>query len=199
MEPKRITACHKPPSRGYSGLTLTSRCPRNLATEIRDLVSKGDRNEAAFSALVPLRFMGRELGHYGRLRNDPGQVRLFRRGRAQFDDAIVHERLMVDGEVGWLSGKVFHDSYPEPALRNYWKKIHRYAELEARQRALSEKSGSRWVRAIGKLGWMLLIRGGVLDGPAAWIWIAGQAYQEWLVTGLSRRLVREREAARALA
>jgi hypothetical protein len=36
---------------------------------------------------------------------------------------------------------------------------------------------------------MLFVRGGILDGPAAWIWIAGQSYMEWLVLGRSRKLL----------
>lgn len=165
-----------------------------LGIEICKLVSSDDRNESAFSVHIPLYFMGRELGHYGRSPKDPGHVRFFRRGRARFDDAIVHERLVVDGPVGWLTGKIFHESYPEPALRSYWRKIHLYAELEARQHAASGTHGSRWVRPAGKLAWMLVARGGILDGPAAWIWIAGQAYMEWLVLGRSRQLRQARAA-----
>jgi hypothetical protein len=41
---------------------------------------------------------------------------------------------------------------------------------------------------------MLFWRRGVLDGPSAWLWIAGQAYQEWLVTGEAARLRREEAA-----
>lgn len=160
-----------------------------LAAEIEDLVRKQDREEVAFRIRIPLYFMGRELGHYGRARQDPGHIRLFRRGRAYFDDAIVHEQVAVQGEVGWLAGKIFHDSYPEPALRSYWRKIHRYAELEAQQRALAGWSGNRWFRAAGKLVWMLFVRRGILDGPRAWIWIAGQSYMEWLVTARSRQLL----------
>jgi glycosyltransferase involved in cell wall biosynthesis len=166
-----------------------------LAAEIRELVRLDDRSESAFSVHIPLYFMGRELGHYGRSRQDPGHIRFFRRGRARYDDAIVHERLVVDGEVGWLTGKVFHDSYPEPAIASYWQKIRRYAELEAQQRALTGSSGSRWFRPIGKLGWMLFARGGILDGPPAWIWIAGQSYMEWRVAGRARELLRSGKVA----
>jgi hypothetical protein len=97
--------------------------------------------------------------------------------------------------VGWLSGTIFHESYPEPALRAYWRKIHRYAELEARQRALSGSHGNRWVRSAGKLALMLFVRGGILDGPTAWIWIAGQSYMEWLVLGRSKKLMHTRSAS----
>jgi hypothetical protein len=90
-----------------------------------------------------------------------------------------------------LEGKILHDSYPSPALKSYWKKIHRYAELEARQRLIEgAPSGNCWLRAFGKLGWMLLFRRGLLHGPRAWIWIGGQAYQEWLTTAATGRLRR---------
>jgi hypothetical protein len=36
---------------------------------------------------------------------------------------------------------------------------------------------------------MLLVRRGLLDGPHAWLWIAGQAYQEWLTVTEAKRLL----------
>jgi hypothetical protein len=78
-----------------------------------------------------------------------------------------------------LEQPLLHHSYPNVA--SYWRKIQRYADLEARERRQSGHSdANRWVRASGKLAWMLVWRRGLLDGPHAWLWIAGQAYQEWL-------------------
>jgi glycosyltransferase involved in cell wall biosynthesis len=165
----------------------------SLAAEVRNVIAS-ERQEAAFRIRIPLYFMGRELGHYGRTRSDPGEIKLFRRGRGRFDSAIVHERVVVDGEVGSLSGKILNDSYPDPALRSYRRKIHRYAELEAQQRARSGRTGNRWIRAAGKLAWMLFMRRGILDGPRAWIWISGQGYMEWLVTGRCNELLRAGDA-----
>jgi glycosyltransferase involved in cell wall biosynthesis len=159
-----------------------------LATEIQQSLLQ-DGSHAAYRIWRPTYFLGRPLRHYGRARHDPGQVRLFRAGQGRFQDRLVHERVEVDGPIGILRGPLLHHSYPN--LRTYWRKIHRDAWLEAQQRATqAQVSGSRWARAIGKLAWMLVIRGGVLDGPRAWLWIAGQAYQEWLITGESARLTR---------
>ena len=162
-----------------------------LADEIEALLD-GDVEEVAFSIRIPLYFLGRELGHYGRAAQDPGHVRLFRKDQAGYDDSPVHELVVTDGRVGWLRNKIHHDSYPKPELRSYWQKINHYARLEAQVRASGGSAGgNRWGRAIGRLGWMLLVRKGLLDGPAAWVWIAGQAYQDWLTTSTAAKLSRQ--------
>ena len=160
-----------------------------LADEIAARLSQ-QPVESAFRMFRPTFFMSRPLAHYGRARRDPGLVRLFRKERARFDSRIVHETVQVDGQVGTLSAPIFHYCYP--TLRSYWQKIHYYAHLEAQDRLTKAPvTGSRLARAAGKLFWMLFWRRGLFDGPSAWIWIAGQAYQEWLVTGESAQLRRK--------
>jgi glycosyl transferase family 2 len=160
-----------------------------LAGEITDRLA-GTPSESAFRMFRPTFFMGRPLAHYGRARRDPGLVRLFRKDRARFDSRIVHETVQVYGEVGTLSAPVLHYCYP--TLASYWQKIHQYAHLEAQDRfTQGPVRGGRWSRATGKLLWMLLLRKGVFHGPSAWIWIAGQAYQEWLVTEEAAQLRRK--------
>jgi len=157
-----------------------------LASEIEDRLA-AEPVESAFRVLRPTFFMGRPLAHYGRAPRDPGLVRLFRRDRGQFDNRIVHESVQVNGPVAMLASPILHHCYPN--LRTYWRKIHQYARLEAEDRVgHGVVRGDRWSRAAGKFGWMLIWRRGLLDGPSAWIWIAGQAYQEWLVTAQSARL-----------
>jgi glycosyltransferase involved in cell wall biosynthesis len=162
-----------------------------LAGEIQSALASDDAH-AAYRVFIPTYFLGKWLRHYGRARRDPGHVRLFRRGQAHFEDRQVHECLLVDGPVGTLQNPAYHYCYRPPTLRSYWRKIHHYARLEAAERLRDARPwGNRWARAFGKLAWMLLWRRGLFDGPAAWLWIAGQAYQEWLVTGEARRLGRQ--------
>jgi len=159
-----------------------------LAAEICDAVVQDVHR--AYRVLIPTYFMGRPLKHYGRAPRDPGHIRLFRKDSAHFDNRLVHEVVEVDGSVGWLKAPILHFCYP--TMGTYWRKIHRYAGLEAQERASgSPRWGYRWFRALEKLGWMLVWRRGLLDGPAAWIWIGGQAYEEWLATGEAARLRRE--------
>jgi glycosyltransferase involved in cell wall biosynthesis len=161
-----------------------------LAAEI-ERVLKANLEESAFSIQIPLYFLGRTLGHYGRARRNPGQVRLFRKSEGRFDGRVVHEAVVVSGSIGMLASPIFHDSYPE-GVRTYWRKIHQYARLEARARIAEGRTpGHPWLRAFGRLGWQLVVRHGLLHGPAAWIWISGQAYQEWLTTRLSSPLAGE--------
>jgi glycosyltransferase involved in cell wall biosynthesis len=148
---------------------------------------------AAYRLWRPTFFLGRPLSHYGREPQDPGQIRLFRKGQARFEDRLVHERLVVDGPVAVLHAPLHHYSYP--TLKTYWAKIHRYAKLEAQELVRrGTMANHRWMRAVGKFFWMLFWRRGVLDGPRAWLWIAGQAYQEWLIGRESVRLTRKEQA-----
>jgi (heptosyl)LPS beta-1,4-glucosyltransferase len=161
-----------------------------LADEMQLALGR-DAPYAAYRVFVPTYFLGSWLRHYGRARRDPGHVRFFRRGRAHFEDRQVHECLLVEGPIGTLFSPIYHYCYRSPTVRSYWRKIHHYARLEASERLNGAPVwGNRWARGLGKFAWMLLWRGGLIDGPPAWLWIAGQAYQEWLVTGRARRLGR---------
>ncbi|MDQ6949926.1 MAG: glycosyltransferase family 2 protein, partial [Actinomycetota bacterium] len=68
--------------------------------------------EVAFTVPVPLYFLGRKLGYY--FRRSAGYVRLFRRDRGGFNDALVHETVQVSGPIGELKAPLLHDSYASP-------------------------------------------------------------------------------------
>jgi len=151
-----------------------------LAEEVCTTVQQSQYE--AYRLFRPTFFKGRPLRHYGRARLEPGHIRLFRRGAARFNQRRVNEAVEFSGPVGTLKQPLLHYSYPTD--RSYWDKIHRYAALEALERQVNgSPRGGRWVRGIGKVGWMLIWRRGIFDGPAAWTWILGQGYQEWLATG----------------
>ena len=61
------------------------------------------------------------------------QVRLFRRGLAQYNDVAVHENLIVDGEIGTLAGHLDH--YTERRIRDHFKKFGLYTTLAAQEKA----------------------------------------------------------------
>jgi glycosyltransferase involved in cell wall biosynthesis len=169
---------------------------QNLVREIeKELLSP---RHLAYRVYIPTFFMGKPLGHYGRARRDPGHIRLFRKDHAHFSERPVHEVVEVEGSVGVLHAPVLHYSYP--TIGTYWRKIHRYALLEAQARLESGgPKGNRLLRALGKFAWMMVWRKGLLSGPHAWIWITGQAYQEWLTIAETARLRRVRGSAHAPA
>jgi glycosyltransferase involved in cell wall biosynthesis len=76
-----------------------------LARSIRDLLSaEAEPPCAAYRVAFRTVFMGRELVHGAR----ETHVRLFDRRRAGWDDAPVHESVIVRGETGLLPGHVLH-------------------------------------------------------------------------------------------
>ncbi len=61
------------------------------------------------------------------------QVRLFRRGVAQYNDVAVHENLIVEGEIGTLAGHLDH--YTERRIQDHFKKFGLYTTLAAQEKA----------------------------------------------------------------
>lgn len=63
------------------------------------------------------------------------QIRLFRKGCAQYNDVPVHENLIVNGPIGRLSNALEHQT--ERRIADHFRKFGLYTTLAAR-----EKSGS---------------------------------------------------------
>jgi len=92
-------------------------------------------------------YLGRPIRHCGWY---PLPVlRLFRRDRARFTDALVHEEVCVDGPVGDLHADLVHWSYD--SLGVHAAKTRLYSGYEAR---MLERDG---VRSDGLRRWWLLV------------------------------------------
>ena len=92
-------------------------------------------------------YLGRPIRHCGWY---PRPVlRLFRRDRARFSDALVHEEVLVDGPEGDLRTDLLHWSYDSLAV--HAAKTRLYSGLEAR---ILERGG---VRPGGLATWWLLV------------------------------------------
>jgi glycosyltransferase involved in cell wall biosynthesis len=70
------------------------------------------------------------------------QVRLFRRGIAQYNDVEVHENLIVEGEIGTLTGHLDH--YTERRIQDHFRKFGLYTTLAAREKAKRVRT-VRWI------------------------------------------------------
>jgi (heptosyl)LPS beta-1,4-glucosyltransferase len=73
------------------------------------------------------------------------QVRLFRRGLAQYNDVAVHENLIVDGEIGTVAGHLDH--YTERRIQDHFKKFGLYTTLAAQEKA----------KTVRTVGWIDLV------------------------------------------
>jgi (heptosyl)LPS beta-1,4-glucosyltransferase len=69
------------------------------------------------------------------------QVRLCRRGIAQYNDVAVHENLIVDGEIGTLAGHLDH--YTERRIQDHFKKFGLYTTLAAQEKAKTTQTVGR--------------------------------------------------------
>jgi glycosyltransferase involved in cell wall biosynthesis len=96
-----------------------------LAAAIRAAIATGDADAFEFPRLS--NFCGRPIRHSGWY---PDYVlRLFRRGKAAFDDVIVHERVICDGVVRRLRPPLLHDAMPR--LEDALLRIDRYSTAKA--------------------------------------------------------------------
>jgi glycosyltransferase involved in cell wall biosynthesis len=94
-------------------------------------------------------------------------VRLFRRDAARFSDDAVHERVLVDGVIGRLDGRLLHYSYRSPA------------EVDAKTRSYA-RAGARMMSARGnRVGYFAPLTHGAFAFVRTWLlragWLDGSA------------------------
>lgn len=99
-----------------------------LAGQIKEIVA-GTGSCDGYFVNRRTNFLGHWIGHCGWY-PDP-VLRLFRRAAGNFNAAVVHEKVEVDGPVGRLTGELRHYSYPTMEL--YMEKFNVYTTLGAEQ------------------------------------------------------------------
>ncbi len=103
-----------------------------ISPELRDEIKSILRDDVHCGGYYLKRktlFLGRWIKHCGWY---PDYVlRLFRKSKGDFDGAFVHEKVVVDGEIGYLQNELLHYSYP--TLEEYFRKFDWYTTLGARE------------------------------------------------------------------
>jgi glycosyltransferase involved in cell wall biosynthesis len=160
-----------------------------LADDIRRAV--GSANSVVAYELPRLSsFCGRSIRHAGWWPDNI--VRLFRRGTARFSDDAVHERLIVDGEIGRLHGLLMHESIKD--LEDALGKVNRYSTDSA---VMLHEQGRRATLATAILRgiWTFLraylLRAGFLDGREGFM-VAVYAAENTFYKYLKLMLLHER-------
>ncbi len=134
-------------------------------------------------------FCGREMKHSGWY---PDYVlRLFRRGKAKFDDALVHERVICDGPVKRLDQPLLH--YPVLKLEDALSRMDRYSTASAAALVASGRRVS-FLAGIGHGFYAFLktyvLRLGFLDGAEGFLLAVANAegsYYRYMKAWLAAR------------
>jgi glycosyltransferase involved in cell wall biosynthesis len=143
-------------------LDADERVMPELAAEIAalDLETTGN---SAYRMARRAYFLGRWISHSGWY---PGRVvRLFRKGKAKFTPAAVHEGLEIDGNIADLKNDLLH--YTDPNLYHYFEKFNRYTTLAAAEAGARGKRfgmSDLLVRPAWLFVKMYVIKRGFLDG-----------------------------------
>ena len=132
-----------------------------LAAEIQSRLP----NTGANGLVIPFEssYLGRFMRH-GDWRNER-HLRLFRRTAGQFSDDPVHERLIVDGEIGRLENPILHHSFA--TVEEVQDKVNRYSTAGAERRFVAGQRSSL-LKALSHASWTFfsgyILKAGFLDG-----------------------------------
>ncbi len=107
-------------------LDADERIGADLAAEIRQVVAATSPHQGYYLARRIL-WRGRWLRHGGRYPDY--NLRLFRRGKARYEDRLVHEHMVVDGTAGYLTHPLEHDD--DKGIERYFERHDHYSSLEA--------------------------------------------------------------------
>jgi glycosyltransferase involved in cell wall biosynthesis len=161
-----------------------------LRQEITSLVSRTPDSvpEAGFYINRVFIFMGRQIRHCGYFPS--WNLRLFKRGKARYEQRMVHEHMLVDGPTGYLKHLLLHED--RRGLEHFFAKHNRYSTLEAREIFESPEAWPglkkffkdrvtrrRFLKSrvlpymplpwTGRLIYMYVLRAGFMDGKAGWV------------------------------
>ncbi len=132
-------------------------------------IKKAMNEEKEHAYNIPFRMVcfGKEIKH-GRWKKY--HTRLFKKSHGKFDDRIIHEKVIVDGRIGWLTSPIFHETYRD--FGEMLEKLNCYT-TEAAEHRLAEGRFENFATAILHSLWNFshtyFLRLGFLDGKAGFI------------------------------
>jgi glycosyltransferase involved in cell wall biosynthesis len=108
-------------------------------------------------------------------------LRLFRREKGRFEERAVHEKVVVQGKVGYLKHPLEHFTYA--SVSDYLQRMERYSGLAAREMARGGRQPRRHHLILRPLFTFLKMYGlklGFLDGRAGFFLAISYAYYTFL-------------------
>lgn len=134
-----------------------------LRAAVEAVLRKEDDACVAYRISRQSSYCGRFMRHSGWY-PDP-IVRLFRRDAAHFSDDLVHERLLVEGQIGQLDGELLHYAFDN--LEEVLHKVNHYSSAGAtmmQQRGRNASLSGAVLRGLWSFFRTYALRGGFLDG-----------------------------------
>jgi len=134
-----------------------------LEQEINSIINQ-QNSAAAYFMYRTFMFKNKKL-HFSGWQTDK-IIRLFRKENAIYNhEKIVHEKLIVEGEIGKLKNKLIHYSYSHYA--DYKQKMILYGQLKAQEELLKKTNPNFfhfYIRPVYQFLYQYIIRLGILDG-----------------------------------
>lgn len=97
-----------------------------LTEEIKKILT-ADENYDGYLINRHTNFMGKWINHCGWYPDY--LLRLFRKGSGNFNDAVIHEKVEINGKTRELKSELLHYSYP--TLEAYLERLNQYTTLGA--------------------------------------------------------------------
>jgi len=110
-----------------------------LSKEIKETLS----SEESYDGYLINRhtnFMGKWINHCGWYPDY--LLRLFRKDKGNFNDAVIHEQVVLDGRTRELKAKILHYSYPN--METYLERFNRYTTMGAEAAFANGKKASNF-------------------------------------------------------
>ncbi|GAB6041438.1 glycosyltransferase family 2 protein [Endothiovibrio diazotrophicus] len=108
-----------------------------LAEEIQRLFAAGEPPCDGYYIAREILWRGRVLRHGGRYPDY--NLRLLQVGRGRYEERLVHEHMILDGEAGYLQQPLSHDD--DKGIERYIERHNHYSTLEAVE-ILREREGA---------------------------------------------------------
>ena len=134
-----------------------------LRSAIEAVLARTDDEHIAYEISRLSSYCGRFMRHSGWYPDHI--VRLFKRGAAHFSDDLVHERLLVEGDVGQLGGELLHYAFDN--LDEVLQKVNHYSSAGAAMLQRRDRQATlpgAVLRGLWSFMRTYVLRGGFLDG-----------------------------------
>ena len=166
---------------------------------LKENLDKVSVEVSALELTLERKFCGGLIRH---ATNGIKMVRMFRLGKARYEETLMDERLIIDGAVQSVPVTFYDDNLNS---MDWWREKHRgYAKREAAQALAGTFQDPRkakyyrlppYLRAVAYFCIRYFLKGGFLDGYAGWMWNFWQGlWYRWIVDREIARLRRESRA-----